>query len=153
MSELTKTGNLPTHVAAAACYVPFFSVNLLASVGFLLLEPPEHTDVRFHAVQSLILQAIWIGATFLLTIATIGWMVVLGGLLDFISMFDAGLIPAFATLGFGVQILLVLALFLVVLGGVVGFLGMAGMAAMQRAPEVPVVVRYANRFAGRELTP
>ncbi len=56
-AALIKTGNLPLHIASAACYIPFFGINFLSSIIFLLLEPKENTAIRFHAIQSLLFQA------------------------------------------------------------------------------------------------
>jgi uncharacterized membrane protein len=70
----TKTGELDFKMAAAACYMPMMFIHLLAAVVFLAAEPKEHRFVRFHAVQSLLLAAFFIGGSL---VALIGGMVVI----------------------------------------------------------------------------
>lgn len=49
--------NLPVNVASALCYLPF--VGWIAAVVFLIIESDK--NVRWHAVQSLVLSlALWV---------------------------------------------------------------------------------------------
>lgn len=59
----TKTGNVDFKMAAAACYLPVSFLHLIAAGLFLVTEPREHRFVRFHAVQSLLLFAFFIGGS------------------------------------------------------------------------------------------
>ena len=54
----TQTGQLDFKMAAAACYLPFSFIHLIAAGIFLATEPKEHRFVRFHAIQSLLVFAL-----------------------------------------------------------------------------------------------
>jgi uncharacterized membrane protein len=68
----TKIGGVDANIAAVLCYLPVFAVNLVASCVFLATEPKESRFVRFHAIQSLLLD---LGGFLLFTavsVATVG---------------------------------------------------------------------------------
>lgn len=69
----TKTGAVDFKMAAAACYLPISFLHLIAAGLFLATEPKEHRFVRFHAVQSVLLFAFFMGGSLALVI---GGMVV-----------------------------------------------------------------------------
>lgn len=59
----TTTANLDFHVAAALCYLPVSFLHLIAALVFYASEPKEHRFVRFHAVQSSLIFAVFLGGS------------------------------------------------------------------------------------------
>ena len=139
MSENTaviKTGNLSVHHAAAACYLPVMSINFLASVAFLVLEPRENTEIRFHAAQSLMVQALVVG---LVVVGVVLWLVlsVVAGLID-------------TNLGMLVNFGMLLLVVTVSLLGALGMFALTALAAMEKSPRIPVLGGFAAKFSGHE---
>lgn len=124
-------------LAGALCYVPFFAVNLIASVIFLVTEPKGSIFVRFHAMQSLLLTAM---GTVLAVIMGIVWffMVIVGA-----SMGNeaGGVMAVLSSLGlFGLIGIFSLAIF------IMHFVGMY-KAYNNEMWEIPVIGKYARRLS------
>jgi uncharacterized membrane protein len=151
----TKTGALDFKMAAAACYLPFSFIHLIAAGVFLASEPKEHRFVRFHAVQSLILFAVFFGGS--LGSILLGMMLVpgvlmiggsvVGGVLASVSEDLGGLIIGLCTL------LSVASYFLGAIVGVAlslafmpGYLLTAVMVMTGRVGRWPVLGGLAERF-------
>ncbi|MEZ4317379.1 MAG: hypothetical protein R3F61_07735 [Myxococcota bacterium] len=145
---LTKTGNLQPHLAAAACYVPVMYVHLLASLVFLVTEPREHRFVRFHATQSMLVTAGWLGSTVVLLILMVlapFLGIFLGALLSAASEELGALLMFVGILG---EIFFGMLAILAAFAGPVVLFGCTLMAAMEKDIRIPVLAGLADRFAG-----
>ena len=143
-TAVTQTGNLPVHYAAAACYLPVMSIGFIASIAFLVMEPKENTEIRFHAVQSLLYQAVFIGGTILGSVV-LTMLQVIGVIV--ISMISDSLVGLFSLL----MMLVWLVFTLLVMVGAAGLLGLTVLAAMEKSPRVPVLAGQAAKFSGYTL--
>lgn len=147
MSEstaVTQTGNVPVKFAAAACYLPVMSIGLIASAVFLFMEPKENTEIRFHAAQSLLYQAVLFGGAIVGSVVlTVTQIVVAIGA----SMISDSLV-GIASLVMG---LIWLLLILVISAGGLVLFGLTAMAAMEKSPRIPVLAGQAAKFVGHDL--
>ncbi len=138
-TQLTELGNLKPNIAAAACYMPVASINLIASALFLLKEPKEHTFVRFHAAQSLVFTGVYLVGTFLGTFlyiaASVGVSVVAG-------MFDMGGLAALANL---LMLLVFMAVILLPIGVLVG---LCAASFLEKDIRLPMISGLATKLAG-----
>jgi uncharacterized membrane protein len=153
----TKTGALDFKLAAAACYLPVSFIHLVAAGVFLATEPKEHRFVRFHAVQSLILAAIFLGGSigtillgmvvFPLILMVVGGVV--GAALSSISEDLGGLVILACTALSAVSYLggAVLGIALS-LGFMPSFLVTAGLVMTGKVGRWPVIGGLAERFTG-----
>ncbi|HEY9868435.1 MAG TPA: Tic20 family protein [Candidatus Obscuribacterales bacterium] len=88
----TKVLGLDYKIAGLLAYLPLCAINLVCSIIWLLTEPKENRFLRFHAMQSVLLAAVFIGigvvvwavtmvlafipfAGFLVAIVNIAWYV------------------------------------------------------------------------------
>jgi uncharacterized membrane protein len=116
--EKTSLG-VDTKIAATLCYIPFFALDFVASVVWLISEPKDNRYLRFHAAQSIVF-----GSAFLVLnlVLWVGDMIpVIGGL-------------------FGLMHMLVVATFF--LGSF--FLMYCGY--QKRAVRIPMLADYADRL-------
>lgn len=144
--QKTKLGNLDSHIAGAACYVPVMMVNYIAPPIFLLMEPKENTTIRFHATQSLLVTATWFASIFvgmLLMLMVPILLFVVGAALGLEDVF--GII---AGLFYLVGVLLTMG---ATFGGIFVHAGLALLTAMQKNPRVPLLGGIAARFAGQPV--
>jgi uncharacterized membrane protein len=132
----TAVGNLDHNVAALLCYMPFFSINLIASVLFLVTEPKESKLVRFHAMQSLMLLAGIMASTF-------AWgfvyaiVMVLGTVID-----DSGMLA-------GIGALVMVLLLFAILFGIIAIAVFCMIQAFGgKVFRVPVIGQIADRLSG-----
>jgi uncharacterized membrane protein len=65
-SGKTKVLNLDYNVAAMLAYLPICCCHLICSIMWIASEPKENRFLRFHALQSLILTGVLVGAFFVL---------------------------------------------------------------------------------------
>lgn len=136
-SSKTQFLSIDSSLAGALCYVPFFAVNLIASVIFLVTEPKSSFFVRFHAMQSLLLTAM---GTVLAIVMGIAWffMVIVGA-----SMRNeaGGVMAVLSSLGlFGLIGIFSLVIF------IMHFVGMY-KAYNNETWEMPIIGKYARRLS------
>lgn len=87
----TEMLHLDYNIAGLLCYLPIPPVNLIASILWLLKEPPSNTFLRFHAIQGLMLFGAFVIGCFINSfvgifshIPVLGFIFgMLGGLLGF----------------------------------------------------------------------
>lgn len=131
----TKTGNLDNNVAGLLCYLPLFGIALVASLIFFFSEPKTNRFLRFHALQSLMLQA---GGIIMGMVIGIGF----------------SLISAFLGAGGSgaVGLMLICFLLMVLVVGAFGItlliLNIVGMikAYKNQHWEMPIIGRYATQY-------
>lgn len=142
-SAMVKTGDLDIKIAAAACYVPIMSIGLIASIAFLAIEPKEHTEIRFHAAQSLLYTVALIASS------TVGSVLMI--LLGVVAGVAAGMSDTLGLIMGLVYFLAFLLLMAVITLGGLGLFVLAALAFMEKSPKVPLLAGYAAKFSGHTL--
>lgn len=132
----TKVGGLDGNLAAAACWLPLGSLNIIASLVFFFTEPPESKLVRFHAVQSLMFQVAVIGASFMFGVVIAVLQV------GAIFIDDSGTLVAISGL---ITVLLAFALVFAILGTSLLCMYKAFKGQIFR---VPIIGQIADRITG-----
>jgi len=96
----TRTLGLDYNIAGLLCYVPF---GFILALIFLLANPKEVRFVRFHAVQSLLLVAVFAGLFIVLSVVGIvmGQIPVIG------TLFALLMLPVSLLISVGALILMV----------------------------------------------
>lgn len=130
----STVGNLDFNLLAAAGYLPFFGLNILAPALVLVTEPKESKFLRFHAIQSL-----------LLTISIVVGSTVFGVI--------AGILPILASmisdnLAMITSLLATLLLLVIVFGLIAVDFGMAFMAFRGSMMRIPVLGQIADKISG-----
>lgn len=71
----TKVMNIDYNVAGMLSYMPICCINLIFSIIWLASEPKENRLLRFHALQSLLLIALFFAVTVIFWILTVAMAV------------------------------------------------------------------------------
>lgn len=144
----SKLGELDFKIAAAACYLPVMYVHLIASLAFLAIEPRENRPVRFHAGQSLLISAGWLGGTFLMLFVWViaPMVLMMGGIVVGEAVGSEAVIAlgmAFAGLVYFLALILV---FVILLAGPVLLVGCMLFTATGKDVRVPVLASLVDRL-------
>ncbi|MCA9490160.1 MAG: hypothetical protein KC621_09555 [Myxococcales bacterium] len=152
----TQTGQLDFKMAAAACYLPFSFIHLIAAGIFLATEPKEHRFVRFHAIQSLLVFALLFGGSM---VCILGGMMILPAILVLLGSVLGGVLGAISRDLGDLFVMVMLGLSAIsYIGGAIlgivlslGFLPAMGgtmlMVATGSQARWPLLGRMADRFA------
>lgn len=65
----TKLFDMDNNIASALAYVPLVGANILFSIIWLVTEPKNNKYLRRHAIQSLVINAGFVGIHIVLTMA------------------------------------------------------------------------------------
>jgi uncharacterized membrane protein len=86
-TDKTKVLNLDMNVAECLCYVPIAAIGLIASVLWLASEPKSNYQIRFHAVQSLVLGGAFfaVAVVFSIGMMILGFIPFIGPILGMVS--------------------------------------------------------------------
>lgn len=149
-TALTKLGNMEMKLASALCYLPVMYIHLIASIAFLVMEPREHRQVRWHATQSLLVSAAWIAA---LVVSAMLWIflpivVMFGGAILAAALESDGIAALSALLGFVLQFLMLFVFLAAAFGGPLALLAGAGMVMMDKEGRIPGFAGLTDRLAG-----
>lgn len=137
----TQTLNLEYNIAAGLCYIPFFLLNIILPIIFISSEPKTNKFVRFHAFQSLFM-------------AIAGIVVGIGGYVAaIVSIFLAAFlgaatkVPALIGLGMVVFFVIIVGLVLFALGMLVSLIICLIKAFSGETWKVPVIGKFAEKYA------
>jgi len=137
----TQTLNLEYNVAGGLCYLPFLFIHIILPIIFISSEPKANKFVRFHAFQALFLAIAGIvGGVGGYILMMIGWALVF-------ILAAATQEPAVAVFGVIVTIFFVVVLVAFALFMLISTLIACIKAFSGEMWKVPVIGRFANKYA------
>lgn len=139
-TQLSTLGNLEPKIANMLCYLPIMSINLIASIAFMVTEEKENYRIRFHAAQGLLVVAsVFVAAIVYVVLSVI--LSVGAAIIDGILATD-GLLSLLGGLANLLLMLVFLAYCLIVP------FGATVLAFLEKGPRIPIMASLADKIVG-----